>query len=133
MCSVRWRMRSVRSAICTSAEPVSESWSLLSLIVAALSGIRACEPSSIRQSFDTDSAVQATRPALRVLRQLSDPFDVEVHLGDQIVDRVESLLASEPVREPDPSRLVVEVAVEIEDIGLYQRQAGLGVERGSPA
>ena len=39
--------------------------------------------------------MQATRPALRVLRQLSDPFDVEVHLGDQIVDRVESLLASD--------------------------------------
>src|SRR5712671_520558 len=140
MCSVRWRMRSVRSAIWTSAEPVSESWSLLSLIVAALSGIRACEPSSIRQSFDKDSAVEATRTAgvAHALGSLlggqrSDPFDVEAHLSDQIVDRIESLLAAEPVQEADPSRLAVEITVEIEDVGLHERQSRVGVEGGPSA
>src|SRR5438445_6476826 len=140
MCSVRWRMRSVRSAIWTSAEPVSESWSLLSLIVAALSGIRACEPSSIRQSFDMDSAVEATRPAgtadfsgSLLGGQRSDPLDVEAHLSDQIVDRVESLLPAEPVREADPGLPAVEVAIEIEDIGLHERQSRVRVEGGPPA
>src|SRR5829696_7134608 len=43
-CPVRWLMRSVRIAICTSGEPVSVSWRRYSPIVAALSGIAVALP-----------------------------------------------------------------------------------------
>src|SRR5262245_37553754 len=89
-------------------------------------------------SFDTDSAEKATRraapPPWSARRsQLAHPIDVPVHLGDEVVDRVEANLAAEVVREPDPRLLVVEVAVEVEDIRLTQAEPGLGVERRPPA
>src|SRR5664279_2405457 len=38
-CSVRWMMRALRMAICTSGEPVSVSWRRYSEMVACLSGM----------------------------------------------------------------------------------------------
>ena len=47
--------------------------------------------------------------------------DVAVHLRDEVVDRVEPLLAAQPLDEPHLDRLAVEVAVEVEHVGLEQR------------
>ena len=47
--------------------------------------------------------------------------------------RVEALLAAEPLDEPDLGRLAVEVAVEVEEMGLEQRHLGVHVEgRAAP-
>ena len=129
-------MRSVRSAIWTSAEPVSVSESLLG----DRGGHPACVRSNLLRSGNIPNPIRRVRgyhgPRSTALISRWGPlphsFDVAVHLGDQIVDVVESLLTAEPVREADASRLAVEVAVEIEDIGLDQRQARLRVEGGAP-
>ena len=46
-----------------------------------------------------------------------------------VLDRVELQLAAQPLDEPHPAVLVVEVAVEVEEVGLEQRGIGLLVER----
>src|ERR1700736_298591 len=58
-------------------------------------------------------------------------FDVAAHLADQGLDRVELLLAAKPGNEADPGRLVVQVVIEIEQVGLEQRRPGIPVERGA--
>src|SRR5689334_12939984 len=136
MCSVRCRMRSVSNAICTSAEPVSVSWSLLSLIVAALSGMRAFEPSSFRhRSIRIQPARLPDPPAgpRLLLGKLAHPLDIGPHLRDQVVDVVEALLAPQEPAEPHPGLLIVEIALEIEDVRLAQTQARVGVEGRAPA
>ena len=62
------------------------------------------------------------------MADLARLLDVAVHLRDQLVDRVEALLAPHPLQERDPQRLAVEVAVEVDQVGLDQ-QAAAGLER----
>ena len=57
---------------------------------------------------------------------------VAVHLVDQVVDRLEAHLAAQVGDELDPGRLAVEVAVEVEEVGLQQGQVGFLVEGGPP-
>src|SRR3954447_7440547 len=65
----------------------------------------------------------------RGARVLAVPGD----LVDQRVDRVELDLAPQPAGEADPHVLAVEVAVEVEQVGLEQRRVGLLVEGRAPA
>jgi hypothetical protein len=53
-----------------------------------------------------------TRPEHR-----SGGGDVAVHLGDEVVDRIEALVVTEALDERDPGLLAVEIAVEVEEEG----------------
>ena len=103
-------MRSVSSATCTSAEPVSESWRRCSVIVAVLSGMRVQNLLAAERYGSTrrgpsrvpDTGRDATgrrRRSARGSRRVG--LDVALHLGDQGVDGVEALLAPEPLDEAD--------------------------------
>src|SRR5829696_1392211 len=49
--------------------------------------------------------------------------DVEGHLADQRVDRFEALLAAQALEERELERLPVEVAVEVQQVGLDELAA----------
>src|SRR6185503_19850239 len=50
-------------------------------------------------------------------------FDVAPHLLDEPVDAVEAALAAQPLEELEAQRLVVEIALEVQQIGLDQLAA----------
>ena len=54
---------------------------------------------------------------------------VVLQLADERFDAVEAALAAEEFREGDRARLPVEVAVEINQVGLQQRNRGVEVKR----
>src|SRR5690349_9172864 len=54
---------------------------------------------------------------------------VAADLDDQVVDRVELLLVAQVVDELDAGDLAVQVAVEVEQVGLEQRERLVVVER----
>ena len=60
-------------------------------------------------------------------------LDVVLQLGDQSVDAVELALAAQEVGEAHFGALAVDVAVEVEQVGLEQRVVGVLVERRPPA
>ena len=70
---------------------------------------------------DGSTPGQARRTAPGVVAVTSD-------LLDQLLDRVELHLAPEEPDEPHPDGLVVQVALEVEEVGLEQADVGLGVE-----
>ena len=55
-------------------------------------------------------------------------LDVALELLGEGVDALELLLAAQAAHEPDPGRLVVEVAAEADQVGLDQRPLGVLVE-----
>ena len=55
-------------------------------------------------------------------QELAGLVDVALHLLHEGLDRVEALLAPQPGDEPDLDVLAVEVAVEVEQVGLEQRR-----------
>src|SRR5215210_7817473 len=55
-------------------------------------------------------------------------FDVAVHLRDQLLDRVEALLAAQALEERDAQDLAVDVLVEVDQVG-FDEQAAAGGER----
>ena len=59
--------------------------------------------------------------------------DVVLQLRDERLDAVELALAAQEVDEPHLGPLAVEVAVEVEQVGLEQRVVGVLVERRPPA
>src|SRR5690348_10583891 len=73
------------------------------------------------------------RPAaqdLRGARELARAGDVAVQLLDERLDRVEPQLVAQPVRELEPDRRAVDVAVEVEQVGLdADRVAAVGEGR----
>ena len=59
--------------------------------------------------------------------------DVEFELGDDRLDPVELALAAQEVGEANLDVLAVQVAVEVEEVGLEQRRLGVLVERWATA
>jgi hypothetical protein len=55
-------------------------------------------------------------------------LDIAMHLRDQLLDAAESLLAAQPRDELNGQPLAVQVALEVEHVGLDQRVQG-GTER----
>src|SRR6185436_7105821 len=64
--------------------------------------------------------------------QLTDVLDVAVHLLDQRLDRIEALLAADPLDEIQPQLPPVQIALVVEDEGLDE-QAAAGDERRAHA
>src|SRR5687767_11273702 len=60
-------------------------------------------------------------------------LDVPSYLGDERVDGLEALLTAEAPHEADPGPLAVQVAVEVEQVGLEQRRVSVRVEGRAPA
>ena len=61
-------------------------------------------------------------------------LDIDGDLGDQRLDRVEALLPPQPLHEPDPGRLVVEVVVvAVEEVDLEQPVRLVLVDRRAAA
>ena len=59
-------------------------------------------------------------------------LDVVLQLRDQGVDAVELALAAQEVGEAHFGALAVQVALEVEQVGLEQRMIGVLVERRPP-
>src|SRR5919108_3120771 len=116
-CAVRSLMRWVSSATCTRVLPVSwafsPNWAMISRLRSWVS--------VMRQRRVAGSPCD--RPGLA---------DVAAHLLDERVDRVEALLAAQPLEELQAQRLVVEVAVEVEQERLDELAAA-GDEHGPHA
>ena len=146
-CAVSMLIRSVRSAICTSGEPVSVSWRRYSVIVAEVSGIFrfvlfrhqtavgvrgfvvAARQGRSHAAATSETTTHPFRGAHQApARGASGRLDVPVHGLDQGLDGVEALLGADPVHEPHRGRLAVEVAAEIEQVGLEQQIGLVGVE-----
>src|SRR5689334_20555224 len=102
-CPVRSLIRWVSSATCTRVLPVSCSfapnWAMISRLRSAVRLMR------LRRVAGSSR----DRPGLR---------DVRAHLLDERVDRLEALLAAQPLEELEAQRLAVDVAVEVEQVGL---------------
>src|SRR5687768_12616422 len=128
-------MRPVRSAICTSGEPVSVSWRRYSLIVAEVSGISQIRslPARCRMGMgDLLTRASGLQPQMRRppslpsvpsgprtgFEQPAGGVDVTVHGRHQRVDGIEALFGPDPFDEPDRRRLTVEVAAPVEQVGL---------------
>src|SRR3954467_4176660 len=112
-CSVSSLIRSVSRAIWTSAEPVSPSarpnLPISSFFFSLVRLISKKEPCSWRRS----RPLEASTDALRVL-------DIEAHLGDQLLDAGEALLAAQALDEGNPQVGAVEIALEVDQVGLDQ-------------
>src|SRR5919109_355444 len=107
-CAVRSLTRWVSSAICTRVLPVSwafsPNWAMISRLRSWVS--------VMRQRRVAGSSCD--RPGLA---------DVAAHLLDERLDRLEALLAAQPLEELKAQRLPVEVAVEVEQVGLDELAA----------
>src|SRR5436190_7030623 len=120
-CSVRWLMRSVSSATCTLVEPVSFSLDpkraaisrLRSLVIAVMSAATVAEP----------SRRQASSGGLACGKRLARALDVAVHLGDERLRAGKAPLAAQALDEVKPQLAPVEVALEVQQIGLDQLAA----------
>src|SRR5688500_20018907 len=129
-------IRSVRSAICTSGEPVSVSWRRYSVIVVEVSGIVRFvlfRPTGrrdrgyrllARQNRSREGGDRRAYHSLAGFEHPADRLDVAVHGRHQGVDRLEAFLGPDPVDEPDRGRLTVEIAMEGAQVVLEQ-QGGL--------
>src|SRR3954469_15539770 len=116
-CAVRSLMRWVSRAIWTRVLPVSCSFSPNWATISALrSWVRLMRQRRVAGS-------SRDRPSL---------VDVPAHLVDERVDRVEALLAAQPLEDLEPQRLPVEVAVEVEQERLDELPAA-GDEHGPNA
>src|SRR3954453_4122131 len=98
-CAVRSLMRWVSRAIWTRVLPVSSAFSPNCATISAL------------RSW---VSVMRQRRVAGASRDGPSLVDVPAHLVDERVDRVEALLAAQPLEELEPQRLAVEVAVEVE-------------------
>src|ERR1700722_4702878 len=107
-------MRSVNSAIWTSALPVS--WG-----VSPNLAISSCLRSWV-----------SVMRRLRLAEQLPGLRDVAVHLLDQLLHRAEALLAAQAGDELDGDRLAVQVEVAVDQMDLDQHRPP-GAERGAHA
>src|SRR5947207_785134 len=120
-CSVRWLMRSVSSAICTLVEPVSFPLDpkcdaisrLRSLVIAAMSADTVAEP----------PCRQASSGRLVGGKRLARALDVALHLGDERLGGVKAPLAAQALDEVKPQLAAVEVALEVQQVGLDQLAA----------
>ena len=114
-CSVSSLMRSVSSATWTSAEPVSPSsrpyLPISSCFFSLVSAHRASEQRLARRSR---TRRRARRASLDVAAASARPASSTL---------VEALLAAQPGDERDPQGLAVEVAVEVDQVGLDQHPA----------
>src|SRR6266852_5356922 len=150
--SVRLLIRSVRSAICTSGEPVSPSWvrncSIRFFFRSTASGIegpqspRPREPCS-HAGAGSKSSFFVRRYARRVPRGATEVKltggsgvcarrgDVERDLLPQGVDAGKLPLLPEAAEEGQGHSLVVEITREIEDMSLY-RKLSLSERRPEP-
>src|SRR4030081_2179810 len=102
-------MRSVSSATCTSVFPVS----------VGLSPNRSV--SSRLRSWVI--AIGLVRLAGRLPAQLARLLDVQAHLLDQRLRRVEPALAPQPREEVDAELAAVQVLVGVEQVGLDEQRA----------
>src|SRR3954447_11335253 len=97
-------MRSVSSATWTRVLPVSWAFSPnLATISDLRSWVRVMRRASV---------------AVSLREELPYGLDVGAHLADQVVDAGEATLAAQAPVELDAQRLVVEVAGEVEEVGL---------------
>src|SRR5690242_15537997 len=107
-CAVRSLIRWVSSATWTRVLPVSCSfspnWEMISRLRSAVR--------LMRQRRVAGSS--RDRPGL---------VDVRAHLLDERLDRVEALLAAQPLEELEAKRPAVQIAVEVEQIGLDELAA----------
>src|SRR6185436_19106965 len=115
-CPVRSLIRWVSSAIWTRVLPVSSAFSPNWATISALRSW----VSVMRQRRVAGSPRQ--RPGL---------VDVAVHLLDERLDRLEALLAAQPLEELEPQRLPVQVAVEVEQERLDQLAAARDEHRSN--
>src|SRR6478609_6341960 len=105
-CSVSSFIRSVASAICTSAEPVSLS-------------ARPCLPISslffslVRPIAKKRRAPGGSRP-LEASTDAPGVLDIALHLSDQVLGTGEALLTAQSLDEGDPQRLPVEVFIAVD-------------------
>src|SRR5262245_13236095 len=75
--------------------------------------------------------IQPTTLPQALVGGVPDRFDVPLHLAHEVFHRGEPLLAAESLVDADAHRLVVEIAFEIEHVGLEQQHPGLAVEGGT--
>src|SRR5829696_8962396 len=126
-CSVRWLMRAVSRATWTSVDPVSASplpWrATISCFCSTVRVIRRAKVAEVRWRNSASGGGRA---------DLTRLVHVAPHLRDELVDRLEAPLAAQALEERDPQRLPVEIAVEVQKVGLDQ-QAATGLERGTDA
>ena len=60
---------------------------------------------------------------MKLAQSVTRLLDVAMHLRDQVLDAREPPLAAQPLDERDPQRPAVEVAVEVDQVGLDQHPA----------
>src|SRR5579875_1916052 len=137
-CSVRCAMRSVRSAIWTSGDPVSDSCNRCSAMTTCLSGM-------YEQTSELGNGRGGAAAALEVTTQDGpsapgeDPargHHVGAHLGREVLHPLEAPLVPEALDEGHTHPLAVQVAVEVDQVGLDQRRrcrpSGAGEGRPQP-
>src|SRR3954452_21278565 len=106
-CSVSSVMRSVSSSSCTRVLPVSWAFSPNFATISDLrSWVRDMRRASVSARLDPEEPPH--RP------------DVVVHLAHEVVDGREAALPAQALAEVHAQRRVVEVALEVEDVGLDQ-------------
>src|SRR5438105_11599527 len=125
-CPVRWLVRSVSSAIWTFVEPVSCSFAPN---LAAISRLRSLVIAVIGAERLADSRLPSTRVHGD---QLARSLDVVVHLLDDRVGGVKAPLATQSRKEVQAQLAAVQVALEVEQVGLDQLAAA-GLEGGTDA
>src|SRR5918999_3171039 len=118
-CSVSSLIRAVSRAICTSAEPVSPGERpCLETISCFFSTVRVIGGQTVAEG---SCGIGAHAGA-----DLASLLDVGPHLLLEGLDRLEALLAPHPLDERHAQRLAVEVALEVDQVGLdEQPSAGL--------
>src|SRR6195256_854702 len=119
-------MRSVSSAIWTLVEPVSCS---LAPNLAAISRLRSLVIAVIGAERLADSRLFSARMRRD---ELARARDVAVHLLDERLGAVEAPLAAQPREEVQAQLAAVQVAIEVEQVGLDQLAAA-GLEGGAHA
>src|SRR5688572_32947403 len=106
-------MRAVSRATWTSAEPVSPSarpyLPISSCFFSAVRPIKTPRPSGLRRR--------------EISTEPSGLFDVSAHLGHELVNPVEALLAPETSDEGDPQGAAVEIGAVVDEIRLDQDAA----------
>src|SRR3954469_16294828 len=109
-CSVSSLMRSVSSAICTRVLPVSWAFSPNFATISDLrSWVRDMRRASVSARLVPLDPEEAPHRA-----------DVVVHLAHEVVDGREAALPAQALAEVHAQRRVVEVALEVQDVGLDQ-------------
>src|SRR5919109_4037294 len=132
-CSVSSLMRAVSSATWTSVEPVSPSsrpnLATMSRFASAVSVIRR---TTVAGTGSPTGRLRGRRRIPGRLAYLPRQDDVAMHLLNELVRRLEALLAPHSLDECDAQNIAIEVTFEADQVRLHE-QAAAGLERGAHA